>query len=87
MIRRDSRAFVLAALRIARPDEWRLAVEQAIRSSGSLNRAAFMLGVTRRSLNRWIADTPALQKMVASLRDQPCTTVESPSDAPGMSTR
>ena len=53
-------AEALAALRTLRPAGWRRVVRSALRAAGTVAGAARVLGVDRRSLERWIAEVPAL---------------------------
>lgn len=50
----------LSALRVAKPAEFALKVRAALEQGGSVPAAAKQLGVTPRTLFRWIADAPAL---------------------------
>lgn len=50
----------LAALRIAKPDEWHAEVHAALMKAGTVPGAAKALGIGTRTLHRWITETPAL---------------------------
>ena len=49
----------LGALRIARPDEFKARLKKAMREAdGAVEDAAEALGVSARTLKRWLADMP-----------------------------
>ena len=52
---------VLRALRVARPGDWRRRVRAALEGAGEIPRAASVLGVSERTLTRWLAEEPALR--------------------------
>jgi transcriptional regulator with PAS, ATPase and Fis domain len=53
----------MGALRIARPDEWRQKVEKALEEAdGAVDKAAELLQVSTRTLTRWLAELPNVDR-------------------------
>jgi hypothetical protein len=50
----------LGALRLLHPDQWRARIRAALAAAGSTRAAAPTLGVGLRTLERWVAEVPAL---------------------------
>ena len=48
----------------------RVVTEALSRCSGSVSEAAMELSVSRRTLTRWIADTPQLQRSLEAIRTE-----------------
>jgi hypothetical protein len=55
----------LGALRSQRPEEWRARVRAALELAGSVPGAALELGVSRDTLERWLAADPSIREGLA----------------------
>lgn len=69
----------LSGLRLAKPAEFARKVRAAVEKAGSIPGAAEALGVTRRTLDRWLTEAPAL---VEGLELPPPRAVERGGKAP-----
>lgn len=56
-----SHARRLSALKVISPRDWGDELRLALKTAGSIPGAASLLGIGRRTLERWLAETPVLR--------------------------